>query len=457
LLTNRQIPVSERLAFNNRRDFLNFDIQGSSGMDSLYIILNLPGSASANTYFDGAVSVILSDSVPAGNPAINILTELYLTSDLPGNIEHPAYYLSQATPEIRRNTDLLMLTHGWTRYTWRDIVNNEVPKIKYPPEEGITIEGKITREILEFPLKNADVKLYIQDEYNDEFQTYSGENGRFRFDNLNYSDTIDVKIVARREGGGKNLLIHIEEITPDKVTDLQHDNYLTTESKINMRAYRKIQNKLAQEQMQLREKELDSIFSRSIHGRPDNVLWGDELPSGYSNLQEAMRGRIPGVNITGDRIIIRGVGTLMGSTDPLVIVDDVPTDVSVLRSIPVEDVDRVEILKGPSTAMYGSRGGNGVIAVYTKRGSYMKKGEIEFSMLGYHITEKFYSPGTSTIQQKADNKMLPVTLYWNPEIEVGSKEVQIAIPNERNSLNKIIIIEGTDGQGNIGYGYAVLR
>jgi TonB-dependent SusC/RagA subfamily outer membrane receptor len=182
----------------------------------------------------------------------------------------------------------------------------------------------------------------------------------------------------------------------EEVQEYYGDFFLTTTSKIDMKKYRQVQADIAKKEMIKRQKELDSIFSKSIYGTPDYVIWGDEIPEGCASIPDAIKGRVPGVNVAGNSITIRGINTLLGNTDPLVVVDGVTTSLDALYSIPVEDVERIEILKGPSTAMYGSRGANGVIAIYTKHGTFMKKGEISFSMLGYHVVERYYSPSNKS-------------------------------------------------------------
>jgi TonB-dependent SusC/RagA subfamily outer membrane receptor len=456
LFNNRFIPVSERLFFINHNDFQNFRIFANAIDDTLKIRFR-PAFPLQSSFFSGSMSILISDTSQTKVPSDNIISNLLLTSDLPGYIPDAAYYLTPHDELVKSHTDMLMLTHGWKRYFWPDIIEEKFPRIRYEFEQGVTVKGKITREILEIPISEASVRLYIQSAYNDEFLTYSARNGFFMFNNLNYYDTLDVKIVARKKEGGKNLLIILNEGKPDEVLEQYGDFFLTTTSKIDMKAYRHQQNELAKEEYTRREKELDSIYATTIHGKPDNVLWADDFPPGYSNLLEAMQGRIPGVDITGDRIIIRGVGTFYGSTDPLVLVDGTPTNVEILRNIPVQDVDRVEILKGPSASMYGSRGGNGVIAVYTKRGMFMKKGEIRFSMLGYHVAEKFHLPSSGNIQERINNKKLPLTLYWNPDIKISNNESEISIPVMKKDKAIVIILEGTDQLGKPGFAYALIR
>lgn len=86
----------------------------------------------------------------------------------------------------------------------------------------------------------------------------------------------------------------------------------------------------------------------------------------YRDIYEYLEGRVAGVEVTSDkRIIIRGVGTFNGSTDPLILVDGQEWhDISALNP---NDVKSVDVLKGSSIAIYGIRGANGVILITTKK------------------------------------------------------------------------------------------
>ena len=101
---------------------------------------------------------------------------------------------------------------------------------------------------------------------------------------------------------------------------------------------------------------------------------------------QALQGRAAGVEVTsnsgqpgaGARIRVRGVGTINNS-DPLYVVDGIQTgDISFL--LPT-DIESTEILKDASaTAIYGSRGANGVVLITTKHG---KAGKTQFNLFGY--------------------------------------------------------------------------
>lgn len=94
-------------------------------------------------------------------------------------------------------------------------------------------------------------------------------------------------------------------------------------------------------------------------------------------VEEMMVGRFAGVQVLptqsgGFSIRIRGLGTFTGNPEPLYVVDGQPVRVAEGRGIDwlnPSDIARIDVLKdAASTALYGMRGGNGVILITTKRG-----------------------------------------------------------------------------------------
>lgn len=112
-----------------------------------------------------------------------------------------------------------------------------------------------------------------------------------------------------------------------------------------------------------------------------------EVPS--ANLQQALQGRAAGLEVqrvgtrpgAGAVIRIRGERTINGSNDPLIILDGIPYEGGNLNDINPDEVASVDVLKDASaTAIYGSRGSNGVILITTKKG---KPGEAKLAYNGY--------------------------------------------------------------------------
>lgn len=107
----------------------------------------------------------------------------------------------------------------------------------------------------------------------------------------------------------------------------------------------------------------------------------------YSTLSvaNALQGRVAGVEISqlngqpgaGMQVRIRGANSIKGSNDPLWIIDGFPGDINMINT---SDIESVEILKDASaTAIYGSRGANGVVIVTTKRA---KQGDLHVEYNG---------------------------------------------------------------------------
>ncbi len=146
-------------------------------------------------------------------------------------------------------------------------------------------------------------------------------------------------------------------------------------------------------------------------GYSTETIGGKEITlSGAPNIANALSGKSAGVNIFNGngveggttRITIRGNNNIKGNNQPLIIVDGVPlenepgqTNIgrgtdwgSALNNINPEDIESVDILKGPTAAAkYGTRGANGVILITTKRGTSRKGIGIQYS-----VTHKIINP-----------------------------------------------------------------
>jgi TonB-linked SusC/RagA family outer membrane protein len=116
---------------------------------------------------------------------------------------------------------------------------------------------------------------------------------------------------------------------------------------------------------------------RSVSGVVERIKREDMNTGVVTEPLDALKGKIAGVvisNVGGDptmdiNIRIRGTTSLSGGNDPLVIIDGVFGDLSMLRAVSPSDIESLTILKDASeTAQYGSRGASGVVVVTTQRG-----------------------------------------------------------------------------------------
>ena len=121
------------------------------------------------------------------------------------------------------------------------------------------------------------------------------------------------------------------------------------------------------------------------------VMKDKDMSAAKSSLVKSLEGKMAGVKLgagTGDpgsdqKVLIRGIGSINGSTDPLYVIDGVPVSnsdmenagghtrsQSILSSINPNDIESMTVLKdAAASSLYGSRAANGVIIITTKKGA----------------------------------------------------------------------------------------
>jgi len=151
-----------------------------------------------------------------------------------------------------------------------------------------------------------------------------------------------------------------------------------------------------------------TVERRDVTGAVGSIKSVDITRSNPVQTAAALQGQIAGVNINklsnnpgeGYSIDIRGLGNFSGESEPLVVIDGViGADLNVLNP---NDIETIDVLKdASSTAIYGSRGANGVIIITTKRG---KSGIPRISYSGYvGVKEMAHMPTFQTAQEFANH------------------------------------------------------
>lgn len=140
------------------------------------------------------------------------------------------------------------------------------------------------------------------------------------------------------------------------------------------------------------EQRLMDVTGTVVHVKMDELV---KAP--VTGLDQAMQGRIAGVNVTSADgqpgtemdIVIRGANSLTQSNSPLFVVDGFPMEDYSTSSLSPQDIASVTVLKdASSTAIYGSRGANGVIIIETKKGK-LGKTQINYTgTVGIHQVAK---------------------------------------------------------------------
>lgn len=467
-------PLCERLVFVQNNDLLklavNTEKQNYAPRQKVKISLNAKDATDKPMVGSFSVSVTNESKVPVNeDEETTILSHILLTSDLKGYVEKPNYYFAKPTDETRANLDALMMTQGYRRFVWKQILSDVFPPMTFQPEKSLTISGKIKTSGGK-PVPGAKVMLFTTKNGPFIIDTVADAQGRFAFRNMLFKDSIRFVIQARTAKGGKFVEIELDNAGPALVT--KNKNLPDVQSGITdvMAAYLKNSKNQYLEQVKYglgdhvtalkevviteKKKPLENSTNLNGAGNADQVIKSDQLTT-CPTLEMCLNGRIMGV------MFKNGVpySTRSPNTPMLIVMDgmDMSEDFS-LEDISVPDVASVEVLRTAGyTAIYGGKGGGGVLVITTKRGgednSYVKysPGVITYSPKGYYVARQFYAPKYDDPKTNASIADLRTTIFWKPDVitdKDGNASVEYFNADAKGTYR--VVVEGIDNSGNLG-------
>ena len=92
-----------------------------------------------------SLSAIDTKQLPPDLITDNIQSSFLLTSDVNEWVNNPAQYFGENRHLNRARLDLLMMTKGWRRFNWADLIADNFPKTIYPVEQGFSVKGRVTQ------------------------------------------------------------------------------------------------------------------------------------------------------------------------------------------------------------------------------------------------------------------------------------------------------------------------
>jgi endonuclease YncB( thermonuclease family) len=166
LLNKAFLPVAERLLFvkhDNQKIRLSLIDTVADSQQPGTKRFKLLATDAAGKPVDGAFSVAVTNADKVSydeNNEVSIFSNLLLTSDLKGYIEQPNYYFTDTAKE--KHLDNLLLTQGWRRFIWQDVLAGKYKNPLFKPEQG-NVSGIVT-DGRKRPVAGARVNLYIKGE-----------------------------------------------------------------------------------------------------------------------------------------------------------------------------------------------------------------------------------------------------------------------------------------------------
>ncbi|MDB5146872.1 MAG: hypothetical protein JWQ57_892 [Mucilaginibacter sp.] len=457
-------PINERLAFIQNPDLLTITpasdkpLYPAQGKVHISVNTRNKNAGPVKSYLSAAV--VDAGKVPIAEDDENtILSNLLLTSDLKGAIEQSNYYFANVSNDTRSNLDILMLTQGYRRFEWKQLLSSDKMYAAYKAESGFDLSGQV-KTTSGKPVDGGTVSLMPQTGGALLSQT-TGHDGNFTFKSLVYEDKTPFVIQAKTAEGKNNTSISI--YPAPALTNIKTGDFIGQVKGLNNEVY----NKAAEQPVYIADvngkvlKEVIINDRRISDGKlTAEVLGKENLKDHQGSLSNGLQGRLNGV------VLRDGIPYLADKVDPgmqggpmLMIVDDtaMPEGTSI-DNYSAAEVENISILKNTDAAIYGVRGANGVMILKMRKrvggvvaDKSISPGLLYFTADGFYKARTFYSPVYESPQQKSDKPDSRSTIYWNPGL-ITDKDGNVSFDffNADNKGTYRLVIEGIDEAGNIG-------
>ena len=495
-------PVAERLAFINHHDALTIDMRldkaAYNRREKVKMILDVkdqngdPVTGTFSLSVTDANTVVLDKAKQQ-----TILTDLLLTSDLKGYIESPNHYFTDADDASVKELDDLLLTQGWRRFIWQDILTDKYHATPFVVEKSLSISGKVLTP-RGAPVAGGSVTFISKKGSGFTLNTTTSEDGSFAFDELNLTDNNPFVVQATTAKGSSDVVIKMNDFSPPSINNNEYFtnvNYAPDSSMLNYlihsrHRYDEMRKNglLNDNSFTLKEvtvttqkfTKIQKIVAPSMNlngpGNADQILTYEDLGN-CPDLARCLPGKALGVvvnpyldPVTKYRSLQPFSTRRMSNKPMLVILDGIEMNTGSfsLTSIYGKDVQSVELLRsGGFLSVYGLRGSEGVMVITTKKGGDFDyndvytgkepidnavKGTLFTTAMGYSSSREFYSPDYSSPVVNNTMPDLRSTIYWQPNVvtdDNGKATIEFYNGDVAGTYN--VIIEGISGNGEPGY------
>lgn len=473
-------PMAERLVFMAPEPYglleVNLDKDVYARREAVGLDIDYLFDGGNPTRANFAVSVTKADEADyeaaGGN---DIRSYLLLSSDLKGYIESPSFYMNTDI-DTKTLADLLMMTHGWRRFNWDDFLSGNTPQITEFVDEGVSISGTYIQRNNGRTIRNEELTIAIDPSNPSYFTVTTDNNGKFRVDGLDIADSTSVVVQGDDNNGRRPIDFTVDDLyTPTNESGWYPALSTLALGNIDANYARDARNRLAidrsfglsnsvrelgeivvEAQAVTQEEVVQESYNRP-YGAPDRsfVPSTSDLNRGGTAF-DLIRGRTGAFRISGSgsgtRVTAARAATLTSTTSPLFFLDGVEVDAGTIARVRMQDIGVVDILtEVSSTVMFGARGSNGVISVFTRKGGPAPIPETNMvtkKVPGYYAVREFYAPNYAKnmdIHRKPDSRS---TLWWAHTVRTdsnGSAKLQFYTSDDTGIYR--IRVEGIDADG----------
>lgn len=437
---------AERAFFAYQLPELNPDINllEITKEDSLFLSLDISIPEMAG--HQGSFSVSVSEVPDRDNVRHkDLFSQLMLSSALEKTFERPGGYLQKK--EYAHLLDYLMIINGNPRFQIQNVMTYTPSADEKEFVTGLGLRGNVSPRGSSTSTGITLVELSANlDGKQDLHRTETDKEGNFVFEDLEFQEYVKVEITPRNDIRGRRLVVELDEFVIPEVDLTYHFRQVEVPTRGD--EWQRVKKPTVF--MENRGVE-DLTDLQTIYGNADQVIYMDDMPSNISNMVDVIRGRVPGVTFRDGLIIMRGTSSVNMSSEPVFLIDGNVVSKNAFLGLSVREVERIEILKGSSAAIYGSRGANGAIGAITRKGSQELTPTFEFIVKGFSLEEDFLSNLYGMNESgKLESDQLFQTYYWEPNLVFDNEtEKRVTFPVFTETESYFVEIEGIDNNGRL--------
>lgn len=376
-----------------------------------------------------SVSVFLLDSLQGlTQPAIE--SYLWLSAEVKGTIENLAYYFTNDDEETKQALDNLLLTQGWRRFAWHDVVANKQPSFSFLPEyEGTIIKGKVINKASGAAVPNVLCFLSVPGEKFFTANAVSDQTGEVRFPTKDIYGPVELAVQA--DGADSTLRVDLQssffesppfaKALPFKL--LKEWSEQLAQRHLNAQATISFATPAA-----LRYSLPPQTDTLPFYGRSDKRYVLDEFTR-FPSMEEVMREITAEVYVNKRRDSFRySVLNLPYKVHfdetPLVLFDGVPVfNANKIIAYDPLKVKRIDVVA--RKYFWGNTVNSGIVSYATYEGNLagfeLDPGVLLTEYNGLQVKREFYSPVYKTTEQvrsrEPDRRNV---LFWAPAIRTTS-------------------------------------
>ena len=426
-------PVCERLYFMRPTEQLQPEVRLDKNVFAKRekVTMNISAKTSDNSFVSASlsVSVFKLDSTQFSR-GINIHHYLMLSSDLKGVVETPEYYFNSNDSIVNEATDNLMLTHGWRRFIWADILERKTVSLPFSPEyEGMVISGTMFRGDSSAVAASEKAYLSFPGTHPQFFTAQTDANGKFEFLVKNPVGRREAVIQAARSPELYNVSLHApfsSEYSNRKIHSLQLPGYVKDAVLLNA-IHSQARNYFYKELNPEVDASPDSML---FYGAPDKTYLLNDYQR-FPTVEDVVREYVPEVTVItkGKRknlYVLNRKREEFFEEDPLVLVDGIPvTSTHRVTVMPAADVKALDIVS--QRYRLGPVSFGGIVSLKTSNGRLgglePEPGAYAFDFEGLQVEREFYSPvyASSTQHNKPYSRFSECSLL---EADSGNIESQ---------------------------------